>query len=80
MFGLPSSRRVLVMRRKGDDVRDDAAADAYVGWREDAGFLLFTSRRRRAMQRWIDRSIAHRPMPTPYSGPQLSVGDGASVS
>ena len=31
------------------------------------------------MQHWIDRSgIAHRPMPTPYSGPQLGVGNGAS--
>ena len=29
----------------------------------------------RAMQRWIDHSgIRHRPMPTPYSGPQLGVG------
>jgi hypothetical protein len=30
------------------------------------------------MQRWIDRSgIAHRPMPTPFNGPQLAVGSGA---
>jgi hypothetical protein len=30
------------------------------------------------MQHWIDRSgIAYRPMPVPYSGPQLAVGNGA---
>ena len=30
----------------------------------------------RAMQHWIDRSgIAQRPMPVPYNGPQLGVGD-----
>jgi hypothetical protein len=47
------------------------------GWREDAGFLLFhfpTWAKARAMQHWIDRSgIAHRPMPRPFSGPQLGV-------
>jgi len=73
------------MRRKGDDTfAMTRRRMPYVGWREDAGFLLFhfpTWAKARAMQRWIDRSsIAHRPMPTPYSGPQLSVGDGASVS
>ena len=30
------------------------------------------------MQHWIDRSgIAHRPMPTPFNGPQLGVGTSA---
>jgi len=30
------------------------------------------------MQHWIDRSgIANRPMPTPYGGPQLSLGTSA---
>ena len=47
---------------------------AIVGWREDAGFLLFhfpTWAKARAMQHWIDRSgIAHQPMPTPFNGPQ----------
>ena len=51
---------------------------AIAGWREDAGFLLFhfpTWAKARAMQHWIDRSgIAHRPMPTPFNGPQLGVG------
>ena len=54
---------------------------AIAGWREDAGFLLFhfpTWAKARAMQHWIDRSgIAHRPMPAPYNGPQLAVGNGA---
>ena len=49
---------------------------AIAGWREDAGFLLFhfpTWAKARAMQHWIDRSgIAHRPMPTPFNGPQLA--------
>jgi len=47
------------------------------GWREEAGYLLFhfSTWKARAMQHWIDRSgIANRPMPAPYSGPQLSVG------
>jgi hypothetical protein len=51
---------------------------AIAGWREDAGFLLFhfeTWAKARAMQHWIDRSrIAHRPTPTAYTGPQLTVG------
>ncbi len=49
------------------------------GWREDAGYRLFyfsTWAKARAMQHWIDRSgIAHRPTPTPFKGPQLSVGE-----
>jgi hypothetical protein len=38
--------------------------------------LLFPNwAKARAMQHWIDRSgIAHRPMPTPFNGPQLGVG------
>jgi len=29
------------------------------------------------MQHWIDRSgIANRPMPAPFNGPQMRVGDG----
>jgi hypothetical protein len=62
-------------------VRRIAAAGehfAIAGWREDAGFMLFhftTWAKARAMQHWIDRSgIAHRPMPTPYYGPQLAAG------
>src|SRR5262245_20164499 len=49
------------------------------GWREEAGFTFFhfsTWAKARAMQHWSDRSgIAHRPMPRPYNGPQLGVGD-----
>ena len=49
---------------------------AVAGWREDAGFLLFhfpTWAKTRAMQHWIDRrGITQRPMPAPYSGPQLA--------
>jgi hypothetical protein len=63
-------------------VRRIAAAGEHfsiAGWREDAGYRLFhfsTWAKARAMQHWIDRSgIAHRPMPTPYNGAQLSVGD-----
>jgi len=65
-------------------VRCIAAAGEYfsmAGWREEAGFLLFhfpTWAKARAMQHWIDRSgIANRPMPTPYGGPQLSLGTSA---
>jgi hypothetical protein len=65
-------------------VRRIAAAGEHfsmAGWREDAGYRLFyfsACAKARAMQHWIDRSgIAHRPMPTPYSGPRLSVGTGA---
>ena len=65
-------------------VRRIAAAGetfAITGWREDAGFLLFhfpTWAKARAMQHWINRrGIAHRPMPTPYDGPQFAVGNGA---
>src|SRR5689334_23298182 len=51
------------------------------GWREEYGYRLFyfeTWAKARAMQHWIDRTgIAHRPPPTPYSGPQLTVGEGA---
>jgi hypothetical protein len=47
-------------------------------WREEAGFTLFhfsTWAKARAMQHLIDRSgIAHCPMPTPFSGPQVGVG------
>jgi len=57
---------------------------AIAGWREEAGFLLFhfpTWAKARAMQHWIDRSaIAHRPMLTPYIGPQLGVGNGAPTA
>jgi hypothetical protein len=38
-------------------------------------FYFSTWAKARAMQHWIDRSgIAHRPMPTPFNGPQLGVG------
>jgi hypothetical protein len=52
---------------------------AIAGWREGAGLLLFpTWAKARAMQHWIERSgIAHRPLPTPYSGPQFGVGTSA---
>jgi len=48
------------------------------GWRGEYGYLLFhfpTWAKARAMQYWIDCSgIAQRPLPTPYAGPQLTVG------
>jgi hypothetical protein len=62
-------------------VRRIAAAGEHfsiAGWREEAGFTPFhfsTWAKARAMQHWIDRSgIAHRPMPTPYSGSGLQLG------
>jgi hypothetical protein len=65
-------------------VRRIAAAGEHfsiAGSREEAGFLLFhfsTWAKARAMQHWIDRSgIAQRPLPTPYGGPQLSLGTSA---
>ena len=73
-----------VDRREVDGmVRRIAAAGehfAIAGWREEAGYLLFhfpTWAKARAMQHWIDRSgIATRPMPAPFNGPQMRVGDG----
>jgi hypothetical protein len=77
-FRAADSREIEAM------VRRVAAAGehfAMAGWREDAGYRLFyfpTWAKARAMQHWIDRSgIAHRPMPAPYNGPMLGVGDGA---
>ena len=74
-FGVPNRREIDAM------VKRIAAAGEHfsiAGWREEAGFLLFhfpTWAKARAMQHWIDRSgIAQRPMPRPYSGPQLAVG------
>jgi hypothetical protein len=65
-------------------VRRIAAAGetfSIAGWRDEAGFLPFhfsTWAKAGAMQHWIDRSgIAHRPMPAPFNGPQLRLGDGA---
>ena len=66
-------------------VRRIAAAGetfSIAGWREEYGYRLFhfdTWVKARAMRHWIDRSgIAHRPMPTPFTGQQLGVGDGAA--
>jgi hypothetical protein len=57
-------------------VKQIAAAGEHfsiAGWRDDAGFPTWA--KARAMPHWIDHSsIAHRPMPTPFNGPQLGVG------